>query len=102
VFGIRGDGGVALRQAEFRWFLADRLGPRTADNYVSNCNRVRKTLALDLDTCDMSVIGLSNLRRQLEAARVPPRSANECLSAIKAYAEFRGVARPAPGDRPCS
>lgn len=88
-----------MREAGFRRFLADRLGARTIDSYVSNCNRVRETAVVDLDSCDLSEIGLSNLRRQLEAAGVPSRSASDCLSAVRAYAEFRGIPRPAPSER---
>ncbi|WP_293418078.1 hypothetical protein [Phenylobacterium sp.] len=76
--------------------MAKRLGPRTVDSYVSNCNRVRKEVAVDLDTCDLGEVSLSNLRRQLEAAGVPPRSASDCLSAVRAYADFRQVPPAAP------
>lgn len=76
--------------------MARRLGTRTVDSYVSNCNRVRKVVAaIDLDRCDLSELGLSNLRRQIESAGIPPRSAGDCISALKAYAEFRGDPRPA-------
>lgn len=80
----------------FRMFLAPRLGLRSVSSYVSNCARVQRLLGIDLDTCDLSAESMLGLRDRLyrQRPRLPDASLSNCLSAVRGYAEFRGV----PGD----
>ncbi|MBL8556099.1 MAG: hypothetical protein JNL41_17610 [Phenylobacterium sp.] len=55
---------------------------------------MRRDVGLDLDTSDLSEVGLANIRRELAAAGAAEASARNCLSALRAYAEFRDGARP--------
>lgn len=78
-----------MRETEFRSYLSRRLGGPSVDSYVAYCNRARRDVGLQLDSDDLSAIGIANIRRALEVAGVPPASVRNCLSALKAYAAFR-------------
>jgi hypothetical protein len=78
-----------MKEESFRAWLGGRIDSRSVGSYMSNARRVEKTLRQDLDACDLSEAGLSNIRRVLLAADVPLRPAGDCLSALRQYREFR-------------
>lgn len=77
-----------MRETDFRDYLADRLGARSIDSYVAYCRRVERDLKLNLDTSDLSDVGLSNIGRRLRAVGVPDKSLSNCLSGLRAYANL--------------
>ena len=79
-----------MRESDFRNYLGKRIGSRSVDSYIAYCNRLRRELNVQLDSCDLSVVGISNIGRELGSAGVPAASIRNCLSALRAYAEFRG------------
>ncbi|WP_374576440.1 hypothetical protein, partial [Phenylobacterium sp.] len=81
-----------MEESAFHSYLATRLSARAAHSYVSNCRRVQRVLGIDLDTADLSDIGLSNIRLRLEreqpATGMTPGSLSDCISAIRSYAAY--------------
>lgn len=82
-----------MREDAFRAYLQPRLTRRSVQNYVSNCRRVQKELLVELDTCDLSEVGVANMRQQLELkmahSRMTPGSLSDCLTAVRTYRQFR-------------
>lgn len=98
-----------MEEPAFRSYLATRLSARSAHSYVSNCRRVQRVLGIDLDTADLSEIGLSNIRRELEreqpATGMTPGSLSDCISAVRSYAAYllsRNGAPVVQSSRPAS
>ncbi len=77
-----------MREPGFRRFLSDRLGERTVDSYVAYCRRVERELGLSLDGCDLSQASVDTLSQRLRAVGVQEKSVGNCLSAVRAYAEY--------------
>jgi hypothetical protein len=84
-----------MQESLFRRYLASRLSTQKAVNsYVTRCNRLQRELRLNLDTCDLSDVGLSNIRAMLQqlvrTTTMTPGSMADCLTAARTYAQFRG------------
>lgn len=85
-----------MRENGFRAWLTSRIGSTSISSYLSNARRVERALKFDLDACDLTEVGLSNVRRALLQAGVPPRPASDCLSALRQYREFTGSSERRP------
>lgn len=84
-----------MQESHFRRYLAGRLSTQNAVNsYITRCNRLERELRLDLDTCDLSAVGLANIRAMLHGlvrtTTMTPGSMADCLTAARTYAKFRG------------
>ncbi|WP_205691524.1 hypothetical protein [Caulobacter sp. 602-2] len=86
-----------MREPAFRSFLSGRLAAGSVDSYVAYCNRVRRELGVDLDADDLSEPALLSLSLRLAQSGAPPATVRNCLSALRAYAEFRLGAAAGPG-----
>lgn len=74
----------------FRAFLAQRLGRRSIDSYLSNARRIETALSIDLAAADLSNVGLSKLRYDLSAPEhgISRAKVANCLTAARRYAEY--------------
>ena len=57
-----------MRSEAFWKHLTKSIGGPTADSYVSRCRRIEGLLSLNLDNCDLSDVGISNLPGATAAA----------------------------------
>ncbi len=82
-----------MRGEDFKNHLLRTIGDRTADSYVSRCRRIEGALNLNLDSCDLSEPGVTNIRlrlqRQMPGSGMTPNSLADCLTAARKYGEFR-------------
>lgn len=82
-----------MRAEAFKNHLLRSIGERTADSYISRCRRIEAALALNLDNCDLSAIGIANIRtglkQQMPRSGMTPGSLADCLTAARKYGEFR-------------
>lgn len=82
-----------MRSTPFRAYLMTSIAERTAESYLSRCRRIEAALGLDLDTCDLSDVGIANIRTRLQRAMpgsgMTPGSLADCLTAARKYAAFR-------------
>ena len=100
-----------MRRAAFEDYLVTRyrirntgrpLGDPSAKSYCSKLARAEAVLRTNFDNADLSERGVDALSRQLRAqargAGLNDNVVNDCISALKAYAQFRGE----PSGRPKS
>ncbi|SEK36432.1 hypothetical protein SAMN05216382_0264 [Sphingomonas palmae] len=85
-----------MREEAFRRFLAQRLGARSVDSYLSNLRRVERELTIDLDACARDEHEIDTLRVALKRSGMSDSKVADCSSALRAYAAF---ADRAPGTR---
>ena len=82
-----------MRAEAFKNFLLSTIADRTADSYVSRCRRIEELLRLNLDTCDLSLVGIANIRTDLQQkmprSGMTPGSLADCLTAARKYGDFR-------------
>ena len=71
------------------YLIAGGVNADTAASYGDYLKRVVTELGVDLDRCDLSDDGIDALGRKLDAARVNANSRDNCLTALRAYSDFR-------------
>ena len=83
-----------MRAEPFKQFLLRTIGEPTANSYVSRCRRIEDALKINMDTCDLSEGGISNIRmglqQQMPGSGMTPGSLADCLTAARKYADYRG------------
>jgi hypothetical protein len=79
-----------LRDDAFRAFLKPLVGSGTVTSYVAYLHRVERELGVNLD---FGSLDTEKLKLELAAAGVPPKSVNNCGSALVRYNEFREASR---------
>lgn len=88
-----------MREDGFRSFLLKRLDPRSVQSYVAYVRRVERELGSDVEACDLSETGISDVRDRLLALGLNEASARNSASSLRAYAAFAGFRPPALADR---
>ena len=71
------------------YLIAGALQADSAASYEDYLQRVVAELGVDLDRCDLSDDGIDTLGRKLDVAEVNASSRDNCLTALRAYADFR-------------
>ena len=71
------------------YLIGGGVSADTAASYEDYLKRVVAELGVDLDRCDLSDDGIDALGRKLDAARVNTNSRDNCLTALRAYSDFR-------------
>ena len=71
------------------YLIAGGLQADAAVSYEDYLQRVVAELGVDLDRCDLSDDGIEALGRRLNAAQVNANSRDNCLTALRAYSDFR-------------
>ena len=93
-----------MRRGPFESFLVTRcrgprtgapLGEPTARSYASKLAKVEDLLRKDADMLDLSAGGLVGVESALRSAgvraRTPAGTLNDCVSALRAYAQFQAA-----------
>ena len=82
-----------MRAEAFKTQLLKTIGGPAAQSYVSRCRRIERALELNLDNCDLSEIGISNIRmalkRQMPGSGMTLKGLANCLTAARKYEQFR-------------
>jgi hypothetical protein len=77
-----------MREYPFRTLLSRLIGEESAKSYVSYCRRVERVLQSDLDELDLTDRGCEGVASRLASRGVPRKSVQNCVSALRAYAQL--------------